>query len=785
MKAVAKGGHPAMPSPVRSNLPRHLTTFVGRATELRALKAILASSRMVTLTGTGGSGKSRLAAEVARAGIDQWPDGVWWIELAPLGDPGQVPGAIISALELPGQGLAQDVIAAWLAGKRSLLVLDNCEHLVAACAELCQALLERCPELTIITTSREALGVAGESRYLVPPLGDPDELRLFEERGRLALADFKIESSNLDSVTKICARLDGLPLAIEMAAARVGMMTEPEILSQLDDRFHLLTGSDRTVPRRQQTMAATIDWSHRLLTDDEARLFRRLSVFRGGFTLESARAICADDNDQSVLELLTGLVQKSMVMPERTPGEGTRYRLLESHLAFAEDRLRDSGEVKLIPRRHYEYFRNALAAQDFSWIAPRAANEPASGVADAEWISREWGNLWAALGWARSHADDLGLSLAVDLAESEYGDTTHLRSQLVHLLDHSPAQGLLRVMALRVAAWLAYAQGDYEAALQAATSCVALGREDGDMKEVALGLNLVGMAHQGLKELGAAAQAYAEATSLAEGSGDRRLMAVIRNSVGMLATYRGDYAAARRIGADCLAIARADGNVRLTAACLDSVAWAQVGLEDHVGAAASWKECLSMDHVRNDILSIIGGLEGLSCVATASGDDQRALRLAGAANRRCDEWSVRFEPWMLKHREETRLQSRSRLGARKSDAAWKEGQAMTLDQAVDYALGQSEIENVADAGPLSRREREVAKLVASGMTNRQIADRLFIAERTAEGHVERIRNKLGVRTRTEVATWAVQHGLADVTDTDAKTRGTHIESLTKGRSPCA
>jgi predicted ATPase len=261
-----------------------------------------------------------------------------------VNDSRQMAGAVVAALELPGQGPAQDVAIAWLAAKRALLVLDDCEHLVAACADFCEAALQRCPELTIIATSQEALGVPGETRWPVSSMRSTDALQLFEARARLIVPDFRVVATSLETVTQICERLDGMPLAIELAAARVGMMAEQEILSQLSDRFHLLTGGSRTAPERQQTMIATIDWSYRLLTEEEALLFRRLAVFRGGFTLGSAQAICADGIVGSVLDLVAGLVQNSMVLAERTGGSGTRYRLLESQLAYAEDRLRETAK---------------------------------------------------------------------------------------------------------------------------------------------------------------------------------------------------------------------------------------------------------------------------------------------------------------------------------------------------------------------------------------------------------------------------------------------------------
>jgi predicted ATPase/DNA-binding CsgD family transcriptional regulator len=759
MEAAARRGWRVLGEAVPNNLPRYLTSFVGRGTELHALKSLLARSRMVTLTGPGGGGKSRLAAELCRARLDRWPEGIGWVELAPVDDPRQVAGAVVSALELPGRGPAQDVVIAWLAARRTLLVLDNCEHLVKACAEFCQAALERCPELTVMATSRQALGVPGEAQWPVSSLRVSDAVHLFEVRAALVRPGYKVVASNLEPVTEICERLDRLPLAIELAAARIGMMTEQEILSQLSDRFRLLTGGNRTSPDRLQAMSAAIDWSYRLLTEDEALLFRRLSVFRAGFTLESAQAICADGMSASVLDLIAGLVQKSMVVAERTEGSGSRYRLLESQLAYAEDRLREATELELIRRRHYEYFRDCLSAKTTSHAGPRARAGPRPGFVEAQWIARESGNLWAAMGWARNNADDLGLGLATDLERTRFGDLAQMRSLLEELLRRSPVKGLARVYALGSASVLAYWQGDYESALVHAEAGVALARDLGDIEEVAQALHWAGLAHQGHGELATASEMLEEATALLRDSSNHRLVNFIRNDIAFVAVQRGDCTTARHILDECLITARAEGDVSRTAYLLDARAWAQRGLNEPEAAAASWKEALSIQRGLKNQLGMINCLEGLSCAAEARGDDRRAVRLAAAATRISGEMSYRDLPFLLGQLENSLRQSRARLGVRGSEAAWKKGWSMSLDQAIDYALGESEPETVIDAGPLSRREREVARLVAAGMTNRQIGERLFISWGTVGGHVERIRNKLGVRSRTEVATWAVERGL--------------------------
>jgi predicted ATPase/DNA-binding CsgD family transcriptional regulator len=757
MDRVAVRGKPAIPP---SNLPRYLTSFVNRETELRSLKSMLGKARLVTLTGTGGAGKSRLAAELAKATPDLWPDGAWWIELAAAED---VSGAVIATLELPGRGSALDVICSWLAAKKALLVLDNCEHMVAACAAFCQTVLERCPQLTIIATSREPLGVPGESRWPLASLRDPDALLLFDARARLVSPDFRIADRNRAPVTQICERLDRLPLAIEMAASRIDVMSEQELLSNLNDRFRFLTSSARTAPARQQTMAAAIDWSHRLLTDDEARLFRRLAVFQGGFTLEGVQAVCAGEGESDLVTLLGGLVQKSMVVADRLDSGSTRFRLLESHRDFALERMRSAGEIDLQHQHHYEYYLACLASRAVSWVGPRAA-QPTPGMAEQKWKARESANLWAALAWARDHVEDMGLALALEVADSEFTDHQRARTLLVDLLEHSQTTGALRAKALNLTARLAMRQADHASARTLADSSLAVAREVGDPELIAHALRGAGVVYHATGELDVAAHMYEEALAQLASSNNKRLAIEVKNQLGVLTTERGHYREGLEILVECVDFGRSEADEPTTARFLESLANAQFGLGDLDAATASWTESLATFRELTDAFGTIWCIGGLSLVAAARGNNERALRLAAVVSRMSREWSLSAWPLRINQLDEASRRARMRLGTRKSEGAWNDGQAMSTARALEYALGEDKPqgETSAETGLLSRRERDVVALVAQGMTNRMIADRLFIAERTAEGHVERIRNKLGVRSRIEVATWAVEHGFAAV-----------------------
>jgi non-specific serine/threonine protein kinase len=450
-----------------------------------------------------------------------------------------------------------------------------------------------------------------------------------------------------------------------------------------------------------------------------------------------------------MLGVLSGLVQKSMVVAEVADGSDTRFRLLESQHAYAEDRLLESGDLDIMRSRHYEYFREKADS--------RAIKALPSSIPRAEWKKSESANLWAAAAWARTHVEDLGLSLVVDMNIADFNQS---RAVIDDLLAHYPIQGIVRARGLETAAFIAWVQGDHQVGLQRAQSSVALAREVGDVRQLADSLNVLGMALQGLGELAAAASAYDEAINLLSDSGNPAMMGTIKNSVGILAIQRGDYAAAAETLADVVATGRAEGDPWATLGYLDSLAWAQLGLGDYPAATASWRESLSIASRLTDPFGVLVCLQGLSCAASSVHDDRRALRLAAAAEQMASAESLGTDSWMLRQLKESELQSRSRLGTRKSEEAWNQGVRMAAEQAVAYALEGIEPEAVTDAGPLSRREQEVVRLVAAGLTNRQIGERLFITERSAEGHLERIRNKLGVRSRTGVATWATGHGLA-------------------------
>lgn len=481
-----------------NNLPDQLTTFVGRTSELAQLRAAPEETRLLTLTGAGGAGKTRLALQLAADLLEHFGEGVWWVELASVSDPELVAEALANVLgvrPLPGMTMLEACVN-HLRTAHSLVVLDNCEHLLTGCAEVVEGLLQACPELAVIATSRAPLGVAGEMDWRVPPLALPpperardsleavgqfDAVRLFIERARKARPNFIVTNENAPAVAQICDELDGLPLAIELAAARVRMMSVEQIAAGLGDRFHLLTGGTRRVLPRHQTLRASVDWSHELLSDAERALLRRLSVFAGGFTLDLAEAVCADERIErvAILDLLTALVDKSLVVAEERAG-AVRYRLLETVRQFALERLLDAGEADGVRERHRDAMLDLAEA-----IAPQLHGPRQRELLEV--LDGEASNLTAALEHAVDTDGERALRLSVALTfwwrlrgllrAAERGFTRALEAA-------DPTPSSLRAWALWGCGYLVAFLGDFPAALSRFGEARAMAEEVGDQAAV-------------------------------------------------------------------------------------------------------------------------------------------------------------------------------------------------------------------------------------------------------------------------------------------------------------
>jgi predicted ATPase/class 3 adenylate cyclase/DNA-binding CsgD family transcriptional regulator len=508
--------HPDLPAefpPLRSldtmpnNLPGELTSFVGRRAELVQIDDSLQRVRLLTLTGTGGCGKTRLALQAAADAIDRHPDGMWWVELSRLDDSTLLPAAVISAIglrQVPGWALL-DTLVEHLRARRVVVVLDNCEHLIAACAELVDALLRACASLTILATSRAPLGVPGEITWRVPSMSLPpesqreptkalrqsDAVSLFVDRAMQVRPDFVITAANAPAVAQICHDLDGIPLAIELAAARVRMMAPPQIARALSDRFHLLTGGTRTVMPRHQTLQASIDWSHELLSDGERTLLRRLSVFAAGWTLDATEQVCPGDgiNRYDVLDLLTGLIDKSLVTTNEH-GPETRYRLLETVRQYATARLADTGEIDGLRDRHLAYHL-ALAEAAVPLVLGAGRDDPILHS-----LATELPNLRAALERAAVNDPDAALRLADALTlfwlftgRYREGDAAYARALDTAGEEPTPLRG--RVLAGR--GKLALFGGAYEPAYGWAKAALEVGEACGDLLTQGRALDALGM----------------------------------------------------------------------------------------------------------------------------------------------------------------------------------------------------------------------------------------------------------------------------------------------------
>jgi predicted ATPase/DNA-binding CsgD family transcriptional regulator len=818
----------------RHNLPAQLTPCIGREQDVDALARLLAVTRLLTLTGAPGVGKTRLALEVAGGLGDAFPDGVWLVELAPLADPDLVPQAVATTLgvrEQPHRSVLETLAAAGRA-RRLLLVLDNCEHLVDACAGLADRLLQACPSLVILATSREPLGVAGETAWRVPSLALPEvdgpgpsgpvegsalgecaAVKLFVERARAARPTFALTDLYAQPVARICRRLDGIPLAIELAAARVTALSVEQIADRLDDRFRMLTGGNRTALPHQRTLRAAVDWSYDLLSEPERALLRRLAVFAGGWSLEAAEAICAGDEIESseILDLLQRLVDRSLVVAEAHANGSNRYAMLEMLQHYALDRLAEGGEEEDARRQHAAYFL-ALAEQ---------AEPELRGPREREWsacLDRENENLRAALRWCidRTEAEQaLRLGSALWRFWFQRGYLVEGLAWLEQALALAPASGdasdaLLgaRARALNGAGNLASVRGEHVREAAFLEESLALRRRLGDTAGEAIALLNLGTAARSLgdsatasaryneslelfRSLGdtvntatslfnlgrlrhdegdqeRAAALYGESLALFQTVGSERGVAIVMSRLGDLARNRGDLAAAERLHGNAHSLLRGRDDPWVLGQILTGLARTALAQRDHVRSAALAIQGLG-------VLKGIGAdrdtaitLVVLACAACATGRAVTGARLLGAVARAFPDGSaIGAEQAGF---EQVLTTTRAALGEGTFASAWAEGQRLTLDEAVEIGLALaaavppmgSAVAEPATGPPvdaLTRRERDVAALIARGLTNREIAEALVISEMTADSHVSHILRKLGFRSRVQVARWAVERGM--------------------------
>jgi predicted ATPase/DNA-binding CsgD family transcriptional regulator len=770
---------------VRGALPVELTSFVGRRRELAETRRLLASSRLLTLTGVGGVGKTRLAMRMAAEVRRTFPDGVWFVELAGLHDPQLLPHTLANALEL--RQVSEDPtadLAAYLEPQRLLVVLDNCAHLTDACAVLVSKLLAAAPGLRVLATSRHVLGVEGEQLLAVPPLSSPDpdaevlsgdaghyeSVTLFLDRAAAVAPGFEITDSNRAAVLELCRRLDGIPLAIELAAVWLRVLSPAQILDRLEDRFRLLTSARRAGPAHQHTLEATIGWSHDLCSPAEQLMWARLSVFSGGFDLDAAEEVCSGEPipREDVLNLVAGLVNKSIVVREQATEHTTAwYHMLESIRQYGAERLAEQGQSRTMRVRHRDHCRR---------LAEQYAAE-SFGPHQAEWfvrLRRESGNLRAALEFCLS--DPLEAAAAFEIAAPiwNFWFAGFLREGYRYLsraldLATEPTSG--RAYALWAASYLAMFATDFErnATMLAECAEIAAGLDDdllqARIKECRGHATLYQGDLTGAVDL--LEQARREFQALADPLGEFDTLILLSACTFFLDDPRTD-----EFSRQALELAESHSAQSSMAYACWSVGIARWRTGDFGEATRSLRRCVRLFQPLHDLTGISFGVQALSWCAAFAEPGDRAARLMGASQAvwrtsgaKVDETNAYG---MFDQRSEDALREVLDSGAFQSegfDKAFAEGASYSFDQAVALALGEDrDTERPAATagrarhatgtpGGLTRRELEVAQLLAEGLSNKDIAARLVISQRTAETHVDRILTKLGMTSRAQVASW--------------------------------
>ncbi|GAB2633117.1 protein kinase [Prescottella soli] len=782
---------PATPAatvpPVRHRdptLPLELTSFVGRRRELTEIKNDLAASHLVTLTGIGGVGKTRLALRAAadvRRGFD---DGVYLVELGEVGDASLVVDMVAAALRLQNRSPSslEDVVMEFVASRHILLVLDNCEHVIEAAADIAQSMLRAGPRLRILATSREPLGIQGEAVMRVPPLAIPDHegrraaaktpaseaMTLFTERAAAAEPGFELTDSNRTTVAEICRHLDGLPLPIELAAARMRAMSPQQILERLTDRYKLLAMGPRGVPTRLQTLRMSIDWSFELLQPQEQLLWARLAVFAGSFDIDAAEGICAADMPtEELLDLVTSLVDKSILI--RVPGKSVaRYRMLETVREFGREKSEQSGESPALRRRHRDWYQQLALDAEADWISPR----------QIEWMARldrELPNLREAMTFSLTETsepdDQTGLRIAAALFPfwlSRIGLFREGRHWLDLALAHSPRRPTAeRLSALQAASMLAGLHG----AFPAGTALIAEGQSlleelDDPVSATRLALADGFLSLYGAEPDRAIERLHAAIETLGTHDIVPHVVVGIQVVLGWAYGVLGDIANSMECNDRVLATTEAHGESMFRSYALWGSAIARWMEGDLDQARRSAEEGLRLIRSVDDPAAGAIYLGVLGWIASSADQATRAAVLLGAADSLRRTMGLLMFPRITALDAECEQRVRRSLGERAFDAALRTGEALSFDEAVAYALHERPEPSMPQTGPgpdsaLTKREQQIAELVAEGLTNKEIATRLVISPRTAEGHVEHIRTKLDFASRAQIAAWVVERKQAE------------------------
>ena len=749
------------PSRRPGNLAAESTTFVGRQRELAELKRTLGVARLVTLVGPGGVGKTRLAtrlgAEVARG----FRDGVWLVQLAELDEPALVPNAVLSALDLRDQTAAAPLglLLSYLRDRELLLVIDSCEHLLDAAASIAAQIIASAPSVKLIATSREPLSVHGEHVRPVPPLEVPDvagasvhddAVDLFVDRAVAASGRFELTDDNRPAVAELCRRLDGLPLAIELAAVRTRALSVKQILDRLTDRFALLTAGSRSGASRHQTLRTAIDWSYGLLTDQERAVLRRLAVFAGSFALEAVEAVCEPAPRTDVLAILSSLVDKSLVVKQDL-GRSARYRLHESMREFARLQLRSAAEEADALERHSAYFAT---------ISYRPLFEEPNLAEWLESMDAEIDDVRSLLQRRLEEGDHSGGAAHAAGLAWYWGTraTTEGVRWLDQFLSHADAGPAVLARAYFVRGFLATMQVDTEAAINAFSQADELARTVGDFGLLAFTLAAASLAHNLAADHARAAELADEVSRLADSRHDPIEVAMAAQAQGFNAVIEGDLKRGQAMYSKAAATYRTHGLLYGLGVCLLHEASARFAGGELDASRALLAEALSIARRLDDRVAQWYLLEAFGCHAAASGDAALAARLLGAGERIRQEVGAQvfFMLWAML--DPARESASATLGSARFEAELQAGARLSRQEAMALALGEpaapaSRPPTDGDAAVLGKRESDIARLVGEGLSNKAIGARLFISDRTVESHVRSIMNKLGFSSRAQIAGW--------------------------------
>lgn len=735
-----------------------LTSFVGRVWEMEEVRNLTSRFRMVTLTGTGGCGKSRLAYRLARSDP---PQRVTTVELASVNDPTLLPSVVSQALGSPDSGGRNPKawLVDYLTDDPELLVWDNCEHLAESCADLASLLLKSCPEVRLLCTSRQAIGVPGEAAWVVPSLSYPavgtnetdidryESVRLFVDRSAAASPGFNLTKVNSPAIAAICSRLEGIPLAIELAAARTNVLAPAQILPMLDDALALLRATKGFV-LRQRTLESTLDWSYGLLSETERVAFRRAGVFAGAFDLDATAKVCGetDISPGMLLDAVASLVDRSLIIADTT-GSVARYHMLEPVRQYALKLLRKSGEEPAIRNAHLEYYVQLAREAE-----PHLMTDPDQSA----WLARvdqQLPEMRSAMNWALIHRPNYGADLATRLgwfwwlrAYSAEG-----RTWLDRALESCPDDWAIRAAALRFDGQIALREGDNRRGAACLLRAIPLYRQLGDEDGLSLSFLVLGAAARSTGHV-ARASVLLKASLAIEQKLGKSIVGSILGELGVLAMVTNRGHDAEQWFREATEHQRSTGDAWGLALTLANLAELFIRRADSVAAAPLFAESLQIMQVIGDPVTVAQLLDYAGMVAISTGDATTGLRLMGVADSQRQRLKLRLTV-ASRALADTWLRQGDRLvGPRSAARALNEGRNSQILVAVIAA--QTALAQVPEhVSGLSPREHEVALLIGEGLTNREIAERLFISIRTAEGHVVQILNKLAFQRRSQIASW--------------------------------